>query len=185
MAEKMIFCKACGKEIAKSAKTCPNCGKRNKKPFWQKLIILAIIIGILVIISKFSGGNENQVSQTKAPSIPKAEYIASCQTYAYNDIARNPDNYKGKPAFFTGEIIQVQESGKKIMYRINVTKGTYSWSDTIYVDYTRSNENESRILEKDIVKVYGQLNGLKTYRTVLGGELSIPWLIAYYFEPIK
>jgi RNA polymerase subunit RPABC4/transcription elongation factor Spt4 len=48
MAEKMIFCKACGKEIAKSAKMCPHCGKSNKRPFWFTLLI---IVGVIIVIS--------------------------------------------------------------------------------------------------------------------------------------
>ena len=31
---KMIKCKHCGQEIAKSAKVCPSCGGKNKKPFY-------------------------------------------------------------------------------------------------------------------------------------------------------
>ncbi|MCU6061082.1 zinc-ribbon domain-containing protein, partial [Clostridioides difficile] len=30
---KMIQCKSCSKEIASNAKSCPNCGAKNKKPF--------------------------------------------------------------------------------------------------------------------------------------------------------
>ena len=31
MSQKMTTCKACGHEIAKSAKACPACGAKNKK----------------------------------------------------------------------------------------------------------------------------------------------------------
>jgi len=57
MAEKMIFCKACGKEIAKSAKMCPHCGKSNKKPFWVTLLIIAGVIIVISAISTFSKGS--------------------------------------------------------------------------------------------------------------------------------
>ena len=33
---KMKNCKACGAEIATSAKSCPKCGAKNKKPFYKK-----------------------------------------------------------------------------------------------------------------------------------------------------
>lgn len=54
MADKLILCKACGNEVAKSAKACPNCGARPKKPFFKTLngkllkyiFILFIFIGI-------------------------------------------------------------------------------------------------------------------------------------------
>ena len=57
---KMIKCKTCGEEIAKSAKVCPHCGAKNKKP----LAVLRVILGILLIIwgigaigRGFSGSN--------------------------------------------------------------------------------------------------------------------------------
>ncbi|MEG1345059.1 MAG: DUF4352 domain-containing protein [Bacilli bacterium] len=40
----MKVCKDCGKEVSKSAKSCPNCGKKLKKP-----IVLFVILGIIVI----------------------------------------------------------------------------------------------------------------------------------------
>jgi antitoxin component YwqK of YwqJK toxin-antitoxin module len=113
----------------------------------------------------------------------KNTYIAQCNIYSYKDIARNPSNFRGKYAVFTGKVIQVQESGRRVILRTNVTKGEYGfWSDTIYIDYTRWNDDENRILEDDIIKIYGELNGIKTYDTILGGEASIPWLIGKYIE---
>lgn len=51
MNKKLTECKACGREIAKSAKTCPHCGAKNKKPifkkwwFWTIIFVLFISIG--------------------------------------------------------------------------------------------------------------------------------------------
>ena len=43
---KMTQCKACSKEIASNAKSCPGCGAKNSKPFYKKIWfwIVAIII---------------------------------------------------------------------------------------------------------------------------------------------
>jgi RNA polymerase subunit RPABC4/transcription elongation factor Spt4 len=66
----MVKCKACGKEIAKSAKLCPSCGKRNKRPFWQILLIgLVIIIIVISIIANIAGGSED--NETSSPSVAK------------------------------------------------------------------------------------------------------------------
>lgn len=50
----MKLCKACGKQIAKSAKRCPSCGAKNKKPllkrFWFWVLAIAAIFGIVSII---------------------------------------------------------------------------------------------------------------------------------------
>lgn len=43
--EKMVICKCCGAEIAKSAKFCTRCGARRGRKWWQ------IVLGILLVIS--------------------------------------------------------------------------------------------------------------------------------------
>lgn len=47
----MIKCHACGKEIASSAKTCPSCGAKQKKPIFKKWwfwVLVIIFIGIII-----------------------------------------------------------------------------------------------------------------------------------------
>lgn len=57
MNTKMKNCKACGAEVAKSAKTCPNCGAKLKMshPILFGVLILIILAGI---IGAFSGGSD-------------------------------------------------------------------------------------------------------------------------------
>lgn len=50
MAEKMKICKACGKEVAKSAKKCPHCGARLGMATWLKVLIILVILGIVGIV---------------------------------------------------------------------------------------------------------------------------------------
>lgn len=49
MNQKMTNCKACGREIAKSAKACPHCGAKNKKkhPILLGIVIFFVLIGII------------------------------------------------------------------------------------------------------------------------------------------
>jgi RNA polymerase subunit RPABC4/transcription elongation factor Spt4 len=77
MAEQMINCKVCGKEIAKSATACPHCGKRNKRPWWQ---VTLIVLGILIVLSVIGnmGGKKADSSQpgqsavaNPSPSTPR------------------------------------------------------------------------------------------------------------------
>lgn len=127
--------------------------------------------------------------QQQEVAATKEEYKKDCQSYTYEEIARNPSDYEGKKAKFEGEVIQVMESGNDITLRINITKeanefadGGYLWSDTIYVEYTRKTSNESRILEDDIITVYGTMKGTKSYTTILGSETTIPFLQAEYVD---
>lgn len=139
---------------------------------------------------------EKEASKEKEASAEaqksKDEFIKECQSYTYKEIARNPDNYKGKNVVFEGHVIQTMESGNKVVMRVDVTKeanefasGGYLYSDTVYVEYTRKSDSESRILEDDIIKMYGTLNGTKTYDSVLKANITIPYLLAEYIDIIS
>lgn len=52
----MKICKECGREVSKSAKTCPNCGRKMKKPIG--LFVFLGIITIIIIGSIISGNEE-------------------------------------------------------------------------------------------------------------------------------
>lgn len=82
---------------------------------------------------------------------------------------------------YTGEIIQVLEDGNDRQLRVNITKGRYSYTDTIYVMYTKK-EGESRLLEDDIVTLYGKNMGTVSYVSVLGSTVTLPCVYAEYIE---
>lgn len=127
-----------------------------------------------------------QVIQTEAYSLSPEEKIAiykqNCTNYSYDEIARNPDTYKGKYAKLTGQVIQVMEDGDSYTLRVDITKKGSYWTDTILVSYTKQDANESRILEDDVITMYGMLAGTYTYKTVMGSSLTVPLLYAEYIE---
>ncbi len=119
-------------------------------------------------------------------------YKDSCKKYKYKTIAREPEKYKGKLAKFTGEVVQVMESGwldallgnNTYTLRVNVTKsGSYYsyYKDTVYVTYEPT-DGEPKILEGDIITMYGELDGDYTYSTVLGSSVTVPAFIAKYIK---
>lgn len=180
---------------------------KKKLKGWQiALIVVGGILAVGVMIGVFGQADEtidtssNQSKITASSVVPssankteskptssisaeqaKTQYISSCKSYDYKSIARDPGKYKGKYAKLTGQVSQVLESGSTVVLRVNVTKGEYDiWTDTVYVEYLRLNADESRILEDDIVTIYGQLDGIETYTAVLGNEISIPRINAKY-----
>lgn len=185
-----IVCSECGFEYSKKFKKCPKCGKKNKKISWWLLIIVIVVIGIVYSSGSEENNSDNSIpnnsteisqKQNEEPVISKEEYKAQCVSVSYTDVARNPNNYTGKKAMFRGKVIQVQEIGKSVTLRIDVTQGNYGlWEDTVYVDYIRKSDDESRILEEDIVTLYGEIMGIKSYTSVLGNQISIPHLKAEY-----
>lgn len=112
-------------------------------------------------------------------------YKEECQTYNYKDIYRYAEDYKGKYVKYTGEVIQVMEDtyGTIKMYtlRVDVTKTDYGYKDTVYVRYFPM-ENAPRILQNDIITVYGELDGLETYTSIMGGSVTIPSITSNYVE---
>lgn len=186
----MIFCMYCGFKYSKKLKKCPQCGKKHAQPFYHKWWFW--IIALIMVCNIFSSPNSNESSNTvpevdneqvEQVVISEEEYKASCNSISYVDIARNPNEYVGQKAVFSGKVIQVQESGKRVVLRVNVTKGEYGiWDDTVYVDYQRKDDNESRVLEEDIITMYGEIKGIKDYTAIFGNQISIPHLKVEYIE---
>lgn len=194
-----MYCKHCGKEISETAKFCDGCGKpvveeiktvtvpeqtlKKKKKRHPILGTIILIFGILIIVGVLS--SDPAPSQ---PELSKEEYIALCSEISYDDIARNPDSYKGEYFSFTGEVIQVMEQGNYVNLRVNVTPETILdttyYTDTIFVVASLPDGGD-RILEEDIITVYGVCKGLHTYTTVLGAEMSIPRIDAGYWDIVK
>lgn len=112
----------------------------------------------------------------------KEAFIENCQNYTFEQIARNPINFKGTNVKLTGEVIQVMTDNNSTNLRVNITKkGTYStyYTDTIYVVYYPQN-GEDKILEKDIITIYGISQGDCSYTTVLGSTVTLPNILAKY-----
>ncbi|MBR5342815.1 MAG: DUF4352 domain-containing protein [Oscillospiraceae bacterium] len=60
---KMTVCKHCGAEIAKSAKVCPQCGGKNKKPIFLRWWFIALVV--IIIIGAVGGGGKSGSSEAK------------------------------------------------------------------------------------------------------------------------
>ena len=60
---KLITCKHCGKEIAASAKTCPHCGGKNKKPIYKRPWFWILIV-IIVLAAACSQGGKSAGTST-------------------------------------------------------------------------------------------------------------------------
>ena len=104
-----------------------------------------------------------------------------CESYSYEEIARDPDDYIGENAKFTGKVVQVIQKGNSYTLRVNITKTRWGYDDTILVYYS-AKDGDSRILEDDIVTMYGFMGGTYTYETVMGNSLTVPLLFAEYIS---
>ena len=71
MSEKMIKCKACSNEMSNDAKTCPKCGKPNKKMGCMTKGVIAVI-GLMIlgaIINGAKSGASSGSSSSRSASV--------------------------------------------------------------------------------------------------------------------
>lgn len=88
MSNKMIECKSCGQQIAKSAKTCPHCGAKNKKghPILIGVLVFFILAGI---VGAMGGSEEPQKVNNSATNQVKANTAAKEETKAAEKPEKN------------------------------------------------------------------------------------------------
>lgn len=93
----------------------------------------------------------------------------------FDNLSRKPDDYEGKKVKFTGEVLQVSELTNEVQLRL-ATKpnGWGGYSDDVVYVYFSSDLISSRILEDDVITVYGVARGLHSYTTVMGAEVTLP-----------
>ena len=185
-----IKCPHCGNDTAKNYKLCPNCGKKIGKRFYQKwwfwILIIIFILFITPAEETYIDDNTNE-SRTNVVNIQesKEDFIMGCQTYTYKQLARNPEQFVGKKVKLKGKVIQVIQSDRNIELRVNITDEGYGYyTDTVYCTYKYS-KNESRILEDDIIEFYGVCQGDVTYVSVLGTNVTLPYIQIKYTELIS
>lgn len=108
----------------------------------------------------------------------------TCVSYDFEEIARYPSAHNGEYTVFTGEVIQVMESAGITILRVNITNTGneyYSYyTDTIYVTYKFS--DGLKVLEGDIITMWGKSTGEESYTAIFGQTITIPSFTAYYAE---
>ena len=58
---KIIKCKTCSSDIASSAKSCPSCGAKNKKPIYKKWWVWLVAI---IVVASIAGGGDSSSNGT-------------------------------------------------------------------------------------------------------------------------
>ena len=176
---KMKTCKHCGAEIAKSAKVCPNCGGKNKKPIFKRVWFWILII--LILLVAIGGGARHKLSDD-AGNMPKKEFKAACETYDYKDIMRDVESYKGKKIKISGRVNQVvtesEDGTGESEYK--VATGEDGYDDDILLYFQRG--DTPKLLEDDQVTIYGEISGTETYTSILGESITVPVITGAYVD---
>ena len=164
-------------------------GTKKKRGLGIAGLILSLLT-LFVLIRNFDINeiniNNNSYTNNVEETISKEEYQELCEEYTYKEIARNPDKFRGKNIVFTGKVIQAQEGiGDSVTLRVNMTKNEYgNYEDTVYCTYSYSDE-DSKILEDDIIKIYGECQGDTSYTSIFGQKVTLPEIEIKYFDLIE
>ena len=100
--------------------------------------------------------------------------LLSAPVLKYQDIARYPDKNIGSPFQFFGKVVQVMEDGNKVQMRISTRQNSIGWYDDLVFVFYQMGNGEARILENDMLRVYGKSQGIQKYKTIMGNEVSLP-----------
>ncbi|KFI67600.1 putative TcdC-like protein [Bifidobacterium magnum] len=90
----------------------------------------------------------------------------------YEQIARQPDEYKGKKVKFYGKVIQVLNSADSDSVTIRlIVDDDY---DQVIMGMYAKNIVPTRVLEDDHITIYGTFIEEYTYTAVLGNSVTVP-----------
>lgn len=179
---KMTTCKHCGAEIAASAKVCPHCGGKNKPPIYKRWWFIVIIV--LIVLSAIGGSgssSDSSASSSKStskasastassvasvvPEISEDDYKAECQTVDYKELCRYPEKYEGTKIVVkvkVSQIIDANFSGSEKAWRTYTDNSGYGfYADDEYYMLDKRGGDAVKILDDDIITVYGEFTGLE------------------------
>jgi hypothetical protein len=86
-----------------------------------------------------------------------------------------------------GEVIETIEGEGVIEARVRITDGgEQGWRDPVFVSWRTYGgvvpDSAGRVLESDILEVYGRAQGLYTWTAFSGASSALPWIEALSIE---
>lgn len=181
----MTKCKTCGADIAKSAKSCPSCGAKQKKSH-PVLGILILLIGFWLIVSAFGGKSSGpeKVSGTTSNvstsgSVEKQTVFQKGDVVKLNDInvtlvdvVESNGSQFNTPAegnvFVTFEFEIDNQSSKEIAV------SSIMMFDAYFDDYA-ANLSVSAIVDNDKSQLDGSVAAGKKMAGTVGYEAPSDW----------
>lgn len=113
---------------------------------------------------------EEQAAAEAAAAQAAQEALGYETGISYDQLARTPDQFITQKVKFYGKVIQVMESDSTVQIRLAVDDNY----DTILLAEYLPSIVSSRILEDDHITIYGTSVGTISYKSTLGGTITIP-----------
>lgn len=186
---KMIFCKSCGKEIAKSAKACPHCGAKQKPGCLRSVLAAFLLLfGITMILGALAGGDD---SPAKVPSESQPVAQSSQPTeelvFTVGDTAEMRDVYITLIDVyeFSGDFIEPEDGNVFVAFELlieNKSDDTMTVSSLMcfdaYFDDFAANFNLGAQTESDKNQLDGEIAPGKKMTGAICYEVPEGWTTA-------
>ena len=157
--------------------------KRDDAKDICKIVVILAIIGLFLL---FNGGTDNEVpaptptpTSTLTPTVTIDDIKNAVTSISYDELMRNSDNYVGEIVYKRGEILQVIEGrGDKYDLRVATRQSEYGYyEDVVLIEY-----EGKRLLEGDIIDMWGESEGLEMRDLIFGGQVTIPKINSLHVE---
>ena len=172
MSNKIKQCKVCGKDIATSAKVCPYCGAKNKKPiykrWWFILLVVLIVLSIIGSLGETDTGTPTDTPAKVEEKEPEIEYAKYTVDELIKDLNKNAasakDKYDGQYVELTGRLSYVDSDGRYFGIK-PLESGLWLESVTCYIKDKEQKENikghevEEKITVKGKITDVGEILG--------------------------
>lgn len=173
---KLIQCKTCGAEIAKTAKACPHCGAKQHQGTYAAcavVIILAFIaiVGVIAVsgsgsgseTQKVNGNNQSTGNSAVISNDEAAETInvSAEQLYSsYTENTVNADNlYKGKYLSVTGTITDIGQDLVTKKPCVSLDSGSEYGLYPVQCFFPSSSDDLANLRDGETVTIVGKCSG--------------------------
>ena len=191
MSAKLIKCKTCGVEIAANAKTCPQCGAKNKKPFYKKWWFWVILV-FLVVGSAGAGsgdtstdsaaGNKSTASSAQDTADKESSekpveisYTHYNVTELFDTLSSNAlkakNTFKDQYVEIEGYLIVIDSDGSYIGVGAQPSNYQYALQDVLC--YIKGKDQLAQVMEMSIGDPITVRGKIKDVGEVLGYSLNI------------
>lgn len=120
----------------------------------------------------------NSANSNNAPISQERLFKDSVKHVNFREALRYPDRYRNVNVAFEGRVIQAQKDIIDNFLLVNVDPNDLF---ILWVDY-KTKKGDPRILESDIITVWGTIKGMKTFTTVTGSETTVLRIEAKYWQ---
>ena len=138
--------------------------------------------------SKASASTASSVASV--PEISEEDYKAECQTVDYKELCRYPEKYEGTKVVVkvkVSQIIDANFSGSEKAWRTYTDNSGYGfYADDEYYMLDKRSGDAVKILDEDVITVYGEFTGLeKITRALTSTTDELPRIEVKYADLVE